>query len=187
MKLVAGLGNPGPTYQGNRHNLGWWVVDRLAYDWGFGSFETDGRALVSRGEVDGAEVLLLKPTTYMNLSGAGILPLVVRERIEVTTDLLVVVDDAALPVGRVRFRARGRAGGHNGLASVASVLGTARYPRLRIGVGVPPEGCRLKEWVLSDMAAEDEDRIVTLLPVLTGAVALWVRQGTGAAMNEYNR
>ena len=184
---MAGLGNPGPMYQGNRHNLGWWVVDRLAYDWEFGSFGTDGHALVSRGAVDGVQVLLLKPTTYMNRSGAAILPLVVRERIDVATDLLVVVDDAALPLARVRFRAQGSAGGHNGLASVASVLGTPRYPRLRIGVGVPPEGCRLKDWVLSDMAAVDEDRIVTLLPELTGAIGLWVREGIGAAMNEYNR
>ena len=187
MKLVAGLGNPGPAYEGNRHNVGWWVVDRLAYDWGFGGFEVGARGLVSRGEVEGAGVLLVKPTTYMNLSGAALRPVVERERLDVSRDLLVVVDDAALPVGRVRFRAKGSAGGHNGLASVAALLGTTEYPRLRLGVGVPPEGYRLRDWVLSDMGAEDEDEIVALLPVLTGAIALWVRDGIEAAMNQFNR
>ena len=187
MKLVAGLGNPGSAYEGNRHNVGWWVVDRLAYDWRFGGFELHAHALVSRGEVEGANVLLLKPITYMNLSGAAIRPVVERKRLDVSRDLLVVVDDAALPVGRVRFRAGGSAGGHNGLASVASVLGTTEYPRLRLGVGVPPEGYRLKDWVLSDMAAEDEDEIVALLPALTGAIGLWIRDGIEAAMNQFNR
>ena len=187
MKLVAGLGNPGPAYEGNRHNVGWWVVDRLACDWGFGGFRAGGRALVSRGVVEGARVLLLKPTTYMNLSGAAIRPLVERECLDVSSDLLVVVDDAALPLGRVRFRAKGSAGSHNGLASVAAVLGTTEYPRLRLGVGVPPDGVRLRDWVLSDMGAEDEDEIVALLPSLTGAIALWVREGIEGAMNQFNR
>ena len=148
MKLVAGLGNPGPTYQGNRHNLGWWVVDRLAYDWGFGSFETDGRALVSRGEVDGAEVLLLKPTTYMNLSGAGILPLVVRERIEVTTDLLVVVDDAALPVRAGAFSWAGEGGG-----TQRACIGRVRSGHRTVSPAPHRRGCAARGMPLEGVGA----------------------------------
>lgn len=187
MKLVAGLGNPGPAYDANRHNVGWWVVDRLASDWRFGGFEAKGAALVSRGAVERVDVLLLKPTTYMNRSGAALRPFLDREGFDVSRDLLTVVDDAALEVGRVRFRARGSAGGHNGLASVEAALGTTEYPRLRLGVGQPPPGSRLRDWVLSDMDVEDEDAIVALLPSLTEAIGVWVREGIEAAMNRFNR
>ena len=187
MKLVAGLGNPGPEYDATRHNVGWWVLDRLAYEWDFGAFERVETALVSQGILDGIEVLLVKPRTYMNRSGAALRPFVGREGFDLSKDLLVVVDDAALEVGRVRFRPEGGSGGHNGLRSVVTALGTAEFPRLRVGVGHPPAKGELVDWVLSDMDEDDEDAIVALLPSLTEAIGLWVREGMEPAMNQFNR
>lgn len=187
MKVVAGLGNPGTEYDGTRHNVGWWVVDRLAYDWGFGAFRKERNALVSDGLVAGQEVRLLKPTTWMNRSGRALGVLRSVEQFDPSTDLLVVVDDAALDVGRVRFRPRGSAGGHNGLKSVTGVLGTRDFPRLRIGVGQAPPGVDLADWVLSPMEEGDEDVVVGLLPELTGAVETWLADGVEAAMDAYNR
>ena len=187
MKLVAGLGNPGPEYDATRHNVGWWVLDRLAYEWDCGAFEREEAALVSRGVVDGSEVLLVKPATYVNRSGGALRPFAGREGFDVSRDLLVVVDDAALDVGRVRFRPRGSAGGHNGLLSVEGALGTSEYPRLRLGVGRPPAGERLKDWVLSQMKEDDEVVIVALRPDLSRAIGVWIREGIEVAMNQFNR
>ncbi len=187
MKAVVGLGNPGQDYDESRHNVGWWVVDRLAYDWGFPTFERRGPALVSDGVVGEHAVRLLKPNTYMNRSGAAVAVLARDEEIDVAGDLLVVVDDANLDVGRVRFRPGGGAGGHNGLRSVTGALGTDEYARLRIGVGQCPPGVDLSDWVLSPMPPEEEDVVVGLLPDLGEAVRCWMEQGVQAAMNAYNR
>ncbi|MEJ2539769.1 MAG: aminoacyl-tRNA hydrolase [Gemmatimonadota bacterium] len=185
MKVIAGLGNPGARYDATRHNVGWWVVDRLAYDWSFGSFTRTDRALVTRGTVSGHPVRLVKPTTYMNRSG-GALAGLRQEDVDVARDLLVVVDDASLDVATVRFRPSGSAGGHNGLKSVEAVLGTREYPRLRIGVGRCPSGMDLADWVLSEMPREDEEAVTSLLPTLTGAVECWIDEGTEAAMSRFN-
>lgn len=187
MKVVIGLGNPGPEYDATRHNVGWWVVDRLAYDWDFGLFKREGRASVSDGIVGDVPVRLMKPTTYMNRSGLALRPLREIEAFEATVDLLVVVDDAALEVGRVRFRPEGGAGGHNGLKSVSGALQSNEYARLRIGVGRKPEGEDLSDWVLAPMPEEDEDLVVALLPALTEAVEAWIQEGVEAAMNRFNR
>ena len=187
MKAVVGLGNPGQEYDATRHNVGWWVVDRLAYDWGFESFRRDRRALVSQGTAEGCEVRLMKPTTFMNRSGAVLRSLAEIEDFDPAEDLLVVVDDAALDVGRVRFRGEGGAGGHNGLKSISGALRSNDYARLRVGVGRKPAGEDLADWVLSPMPEEDEDVIVGLLPELTRAVEAWMVEGVEAAMNHFNR
>ena len=187
MKVIVGLGNPGPEYDATRHNVGWWAADRFAYDWDFGPFVRDGRAVVSEGVVEGEAVRLVKPTTYMNRSGQALRFLAELEEFDPAEDLLVVVDDAALDVGRVRFRPEGSPGGHNGLKSVSGALGSNRYARLRIGVGTKPEGMDLSDWVLSPMPDEDEEVVVALLPELTRAVETWVREGIEAAMNRFNR
>ena len=140
MKIVFGLGNPGPEYDDTRHNVGWWVLDRLAYDWDFGPFRRVGKAFVSEGSVGGIEVRLMKPTTFMNRSGLALRPVKVMQDFDLEEDLLVVVDDTALDVGRVRFRPGGGAGGHNGLKSVSGALQSNDYARLRIGVGKKPDG-----------------------------------------------
>ena len=187
MKVVVGLGNPGPEHDAARHNVGWWVVDRLAYDWGFDLFGREGRAFVTEGTVGETQVRLIKPTTYMNRSGLSLRPLRSLESFEAAEDLLIVVDDAALDVGRVRFRPDGGAGGHNGLKSIAGALQSNDYARLRIGVGLKPDGADLADWVLSEMPEQDEDIVVALLPELTGAVELWINEGSEAAMNSFNR
>lgn len=187
MKIVIGLGNPGPDYDATRHNVGWWVVDRLAYDWDFGPFRRDGKAHVSEGVVGENEVLLMKPTTYMNRSGLALRPVRAMPDFEVAEDLLVVVDDAALDVGRVRFRPEGGAGGHNGLKSISGALQSNEYARLRVGVGRKPDGADLADWVLAPMPGEDEEVIVELLSELTKAVEVWMSEGVEAAMNRFNR
>ena len=186
MKWIVGLGNPGAEYDETRHNVGWWVLDRLAYDWGFGAFRREGRARVASGRVGGERVRLIKPTTFMNRSGAVVAPLRSQEDFTPSEDLLVVVDDAAIDVAKVRFRPGGSAGGHNGLKSIQAALGTKEYGRLRIGVGRCPNGVDLAEWVLEPMPKEDEELVVQLLPGLTEAVESWVTEGMQATMSRYN-
>ncbi len=182
-----GLGNPGPEYDATRHNVGWWAIDRLAYDWDFGPFRREGRAFVSEGAVGDHEVRLMKPTTWMNRSGLAMRPLRDIEGFDVASDFLVVVDDASLDVGRVRFRPEGSAGGHNGLKSISGALQSDGYARLRIGVGRKPEGEDLADWVLAPMPEEDEEVIVGLLPELSEAVTVWMDEGVEAVMNRFNR
>lgn len=187
MKLVVGLGNPGPEYDATRHNVGWWMADRLAYDWGLGGFGREGDLLIATGIRNGEPVRVVKPTAFMNRSGEALAPWLERVEMDPAVDLLVVVDDVALDVGRVRFRPSGGAGGHNGLRSVSRVLGGDAWARLRIGVGRCPEGEDLVEWVLSPMPPDDEDVVVELLGELTAAVESWMDEGIEAAMNRFNR
>jgi PTH1 family peptidyl-tRNA hydrolase len=187
VKVVCGLGNPGPEYESTRHNVGWWLVDRLLQQWQFGRYHRDGPALVADGRLGAHEVRLLKPLTYMNRSGTALLPLLRDPEFNWTTDLLVVVDDTALPVGRLRFRPKGSAGGHNGLKSVEAALRTREYARLRIGVGEKPIGSDLADYVLSDFEPEDEDRIIELLPVAAEGTRVWVEEGIEHAMRCCNR
>ncbi|MSR35925.1 MAG: aminoacyl-tRNA hydrolase [Gemmatimonadetes bacterium] len=186
MKVVLGLGNPGPRYDDTRHNVGWWVVDRLAHDWRTGPFRKEGAALTAEGSCAGHPVRLLKPLTYMNRSGAALAAPELRQ-LDPSRDLLVVVDDATLDVGRVRFRPGGSAGGHNGLKSVEAVLKSNDYARLRVGVGVCPPGADLADWVLSPMPGPDEQIVTDLLPELARAVQLWVEEGTESARARFNR
>ena len=187
MKIVLGLGNPGSEYDQTRHNVGWWVVDRLAYDWEFGPFRQAENALVSEGEVGDIKVQILKPTTYMNRSGLALRSVKGLEEFDLEKDLLVVVDDAALEVGRIRFRPEGGEGGHNGLNSVSGALQSNGYARLRVGVGVKPSERDMSDWVLGRMAEREEDLVIGLLPELSNGVGVWLEEGTEAAMNRFNR
>ena len=190
MKVILGLGNPGRNYEKTRHNVGWWVVDHLADVWHLGTWREDGQALVASGHVDGTQVRLVKPLTYMNLSGKVLIPFRKRPTWSAATDLLVVLDDVAIPVGTYRLRARGSAGGHNGLKSVEQELGTRDYARLRIGIRpVNPERRigDLADFVLSPFGTVEREEVLALLPRLTDAVELWVHEGIEAAMNAHNR
>lgn len=187
LKVVVGLGNPGPEYSATRHNVGWWLLDALAGAWGLGRFRREKESAVAAGRVEPWSVRLVKPLTYMNLSGRVVAPLRRMNSFDVTRDLLVVVDDVALPPGRVRFRPDGSPGGHNGLKSIEAALGTRDYPRLRIGVGGPPPGADMAEWVLSPPSSEDRQAILDLVPDLTGGVSTWMNEGIEAAMNRFNR
>lgn len=187
MKAIVGLGNPGAEYDDTKHNVGWWLLDRLAYDWGLDTFEKKRRALVTQGSLAGVAVRLIKPTTYMNRSGAALISLHTIEDFDIREDLLVVVDDAALDVGRVRFRASGGSGGHNGLKSVTGALGTDEYARLRIGVGICPPDVDLADWVLGPLAPENEDVVLERINALEAGVRVWMTEGIDKAMDCSNQ
>lgn len=189
MKIVMGLGNPGPEYERTRHNVGWWVVDHLADVWRFGSWKKDGESRVASGLVDGQRVRLVKPLTFMNLSGAVLRPYLRRENWDKTRDLLVVVDEVALPVGAFRIRSKGSAGGHNGLKSVEGALNSQDYARLRLGVGPEDPSRRrgdLADYVLSDFGKRDETLVRDLIPTLAEVAETWLKEGAEAAMNKFN-
>jgi peptidyl-tRNA hydrolase, PTH1 family len=187
LKAIVGLGNPGPEYADTRHNVGWWLLDAVAEAWSLGRFRRDGNAAVVSGRVGEFAVRLIKPLTYMNLSGQALRPLLRLNAFQPPRDMLVVVDDVALEPGRVRLRPSGSAGGHNGLKSVQQALGSQEYARLRIGVGGAPPGADLAKWVLSRPSKADRTLIEEMLPDLVQCVELWMQQGAEPAMNRCNR
>jgi len=187
MKVILGLGNPGKEYEQTRHNVGWWLVDHLADRWGFGGWKKDGQAKVAQGHLPGVKeaVRLVKPLTFMNLSGGALVQYARRPFWAPATDLLVLVDEVAIQSGSWRLRAEGGAGGHNGLKSVQQALGTQQYPRLRIGIGDPERapGGPLSDYVLGAVGKRDEQLIRALFPVMTAAVEAWVRGGIKEALD----
>lgn len=187
MKVILGLGNPGKEYERTRHNVGWWVVDHLADVWHFDGWRKDGEARVATGQVGAAKVRLVKPLTYMNLSGAVLRPYLRRPFWAAAKDLLVVVDDVALPIGRYRVRAKGSAGGHNGLKSIEGTIQSQEYARLRIGIGPddPRRRGDLADYVLDTAGKAEEATIRALFPTLTEAIELWVRDGVAPVMNRF--
>ncbi len=187
MKVILGLGNPGKEYERTRHNVGWWVVDHLADVWHFDGWRKDGEARVATGQVGAAKVRLVKPLTYMNLSGAVLRPYLRRPFWAAAKDLLVVVDDVALPIGRYRVRAKGSAGGHNGLKSIEGTLQSQEYARLRLGIGPddPRRRGDLADYVLDTAGKAEEATIRALLPTLTEAIELWIRDGVTPVMNRF--
>ena len=191
MKVILGLGNPGRQYEATRHNVGWWLLDHLAGVWRFDGWKRDGEAMVTTATIHGTRVRMIKPLTYMNLSGAVLRSYLRRTLWTSSKDLLVVVDEVALPVGRYRIRARGSAGGHNGLKSVEQAIGNQEYARLRIGVG-PSEERRgiyknLADFVLAPFARDEREDVLALMPSLENAVDIWIREGIERAMNAHNR
>ena len=191
MKLIVGLGNPGREYERTRHNVGWWVLDHLADVWRFEGWKRDGKSMSATTRIDDTLVRLLKPQTFMNLSGQALKNYARRPFWSPGKDLLVVVDEVQIPVGRFRLRARGSAGGHNGLKSVEHGLGTQDYPRLRIGVG-PSEERKgiygdLADFVLAPFARDEREDILALLPALTAAVESWLSEGIDQAMSLHNK
>lgn len=190
MKLVVGLGNPGKRYERTRHNVGWWVVDHLADVWHFDPWRKDGDAHVSDGRHGGHRVRLMKPQTYMNLSGSALRNYLRRESWSAATDLLVVVDEVALPIGRFRLRAHGSAGGHNGLKSIEAAVGSQEYSRLRIGIR-PAEEERsvevLSDYVLGPFSKSEASAVKELLPTMEELIAMWIAEGCEKAMNTFNR
>jgi PTH1 family peptidyl-tRNA hydrolase len=191
MKVVLGLGNPGREYANTRHNAGWWLADQVAEAWRLDPWRKDGEALTASGTVDGIKVRVVKPQTFMNLSGAVLRPWLRRPFWAAATDLLVVADEVQLETGTFRFRARGSAGGHNGLKSIEQALGGQEYARLRIGVGPTEEARRgvgdLADYVLDDFGKGDGATVRALLPTLADALRRWTAEGIEPVMNAFNR
>ena len=174
MKVVAGLGNPGTEYQATRHNVGWWLLDLLQAEWRFNPFRRAGQVLATEGRFQDQSVRLIKPLTYMNRSGSVLVPYRNDPAFDIRSDLLVLVDDVNLPAGKLRFRASGSAGGHNGLKSIEAVLQSQEYARLRIGVDPPPPGEDLADWVLSSFAPEQAAQVREALPAAVAEVEKWL-------------
>lgn len=189
MKLVIGLGNPGREYEKTRHNVAWLLLDYVASQWRADDWRRDGDSRVSDARLGGTRVRLVKPQTYMNLSGQVLRPYQRRESWSGATDLLVVVDDVSLPLGRYRLRAQGSAGGHNGLKSIEAALGTREYARMRIGIKPedPERVGYLSDFVLAPFAKSERAVVDELLPKLTDAIEIWIKDGIIAAMNAHNR
>ena len=186
MKLIVGLGNPGRRYEGTRHNVGFDVVDTLVRRHG-AEWEAAPRgveALVGRWRQ--ADGVLAKPLTYMNLSGAAVVGLLQFYKIE-PADLLVLVDEVHLELGRLRIRRAGSAGGHNGLKSIIGALGSMEFARLRIGVGRGDDRRDLADHVLSRFDAEERSTVTEMVDRSADAVELFVAEGIGPVMNTYNR
>lgn len=179
-----GLGNPGSKYENSRHNIGWMVLDRLADRHGAsGSVKTRDAAASARGRIGDDELILVKPMTYMNRSGEAMRKVMARERVPMQ-DVLVVVDDMDLPFGRLRMKARGSAGGHNGLRSIIGELGTESFARLRIGIGKPTGGAI--SHVLGGFAHAEQRHLDVILDAAADAVELWTEQGAAVVANKWN-
>jgi PTH1 family peptidyl-tRNA hydrolase len=198
MHLIVGLGNPGREYSGTRHNIGFEVVDRLArrLAWvmsdddfdrlaktKFDGLAMDGTMLLRSG--DSEKVLLLKPTTYMNLSGKAVQAAMAFYQLS-PADVMVVLDDLALPTGKIRIRPGGSNGGHNGLRDIERALGTDQYPRLRLGIDAPPPRVPGKDYVLGRFSEEQRKRIDPAIDRAASAILTWIESGIQPAMNQFN-
>lgn len=184
LKLIVGLGNPGVKYQGTRHNIGFELVDRLAQGARPARFTSKFAGQAAEIEIDYRRVLLLKPETFMNLSGRSAAQAIRFHKIDLA-DALVVCDDLALPVGKLRIKPGGSDGGQKGLRDVAAHLGTNEFPRLRIGIGENGE-LDAADYVLSRFRAAERAAIDDALILATQAAAVWAVQGIDAAMNRFN-
>ena len=186
MKLIVGLGNPGPEYVLTPHNLGFLAVDYLAESWGTKVVRREGRALTGRAVFGGEEILLAKPQTFMNLSGLAVQQLLKKYSLE-PEDLTVLTDDLDLPLGMIRVRRRGTAGGHNGLKSLIGEIQTDRFARVRMGVGPEREVEDSTEYLLRRFGNADREEIAPMLDLAADAVELILREGSEKAMNRFNR
>ena len=185
--LIAGLGNPEPKYDGTRHNAGFAALDYLAGKWGISVSKTKFQGLWGQGEVDGHKVVLLKPLTYMNLSGDSIGPLAGFFKIP-ADHVIVLCDDITQNPGKLRIRPSGSAGGHNGLKSIIQHLGTDQFPRVRLGVGEPPHpDYDTADWVLGVPKGKDAELLADAAKRAAEAAECYVTEGPERAMSRYNR
>jgi PTH1 family peptidyl-tRNA hydrolase len=192
LKLIVGLGNPGIEYQQTPHNAGFMAIDRMAEGCGVQVANRRGRALTVKARLAGQDVLLAKPETFMNLSGLSVAALVRELEIGVA-EVIVLYDELAIPLGQLRIRERGSAGGHNGVKSISGTLGTEEWTRIRIGVGKAPTetGREIKaggvDYLLSPMRRMQLQELDLVLDQAVRAVEMVLTQGVGKAMNEFNR
>lgn len=187
MKVILGLGNPGLRYKDNRHNLGYWVIEKLAKAHKIRIAQKTGKFTAQEAVIGDTRVLLAKPLTYMNLSGEAALA-IVRQRQVSARDILVVCDDVNLPLGKIRIRAEGRSGGHNGLRSIINILKTEEFPRLRIGIGTPVDNAagNLSVHVLTKFNKNELKLVKEAVEEGAHCCEVWLAEGIEPAMNRFN-
>ncbi len=186
MKLVVGLGNPGGKYAGTRHNVGYDILTELGRRHGSGSVKSKFQAELLEGNIAGTKVVFLSPVTYMNLSGRSVRPCADFYKIE-KEDMLILCDDVNLPLGKIRVRPKGSAGGQKGLADVIRAMSGDDVPRLRVGVGEPPAGWAMADYVLSKFTAKEAVEMKISVLNAADAVEMWIASGMEACMNKYNQ
>lgn len=187
MKLIVGLGNPGRKYQYNRHNVGFMIVDKFAEKYGIELSIKKKKAVFGRGKCNGQEVVILKPQTFMNLSGEAVLYLASFFKVK-TNDIIVVFDDTELPFGKIRIRKGGGSGGHNGVKSLINSLKSEDFPRLRFGIGRPKSDSEqdLCEYVLEDLTPEEKSAFAVESEKAVEALYVMLTQSIDEAMNRFN-
>ena len=187
MFIIAGLGNPTLQYEGTRHNVGFDVIDTLAERYNISVDTRKSRALIGKGMIEGHKVILVKPQTYMNLSGESIRSLVDYYKVDEESELIVIYDDVSLGVGQLRIRKKVSAGGHNGIKSILSELGTDVFLRIKVGVGEKPRKYDLADYVLGHFSKEEKEQMKEGYQKAADAVSMLLNGETEAAMNQYNR
>ena len=186
MKLVVGLGNPGAEYAGTRHNIGFEVIEELAARWNADSAKSKYQSIIREARIKEEKVLLIAPQTYMNRSGEAIWQVVKFYQVE-SSDLVVICDDMNLPLGRIRWRASGSAGGQKGLNDIIRRLGHDQIPRLRMGIGRPEGRMDVTSWVLGRFRPDEKPDAESYVLRAANSVEKWIAEGIESAMNEYNR
>ena len=187
MFIVAGLGNPGRKYENTRHNVGFMVIDETANRHHIQVTEKKHKALIGKGMIGGEKVILVKPQTFMNLSGESIREIIDYYKIEEKTELIVISDDISMDVGAVRIRKKGSAGGHNGLKNIILHLGHDEFQRIKIGVGEKPECYDLVDYVLGHFDKEESEQIAESVKSAAEAIAVMITDGADEAMNRFNK
>lgn len=186
MKIIVGLGNPTKEYEGTRHNIGFSVIDQLAKEYNISMTEKKFKAICGKGIIGGEKIILVKPQTYMNLSGESVIEVVNFFKCDPEEDLIVIYDDIDLDVGRLRIRAKGSAGGHNGMKNIIAHIGTDVFARIRVGVGAKPKDWDLADYVLGHFPKEDLAMIDEGRSLACKATAIIIEDGVQAAMNQCN-
>lgn len=186
MYIIAGLGNPERRYDGTRHNIGFSAITALSDAYNISVDFKKHKAICGKGYIEGQKVILAQPQTYMNLSGESIRQLVDYYKIDPETELIIIYDDVALEPGKMRIRAKGSAGGHNGMKNIIAHLGTQVFPRIRIGVGEKPKGWDLADYVLSRFPREEEPAVRQVLENVVESCRVIITKDVIEAMNQFN-
>jgi PTH1 family peptidyl-tRNA hydrolase len=186
LRYIVGLGNPGRNYEKTRHNVGFMVIDELCKRWDLSLNKEKFKGIYGIGSINGEKVILLKPLTYMNLSGESIRPLLDYYEIDIE-DLIVIYDDLDLPTGKIRLRTKGSAGGHNGIKSTIQHLGTQNFNRLRIGIDRPVNGMKVPDYVLGAFSEDEQSEIEGAIKQGADACEKWLTHTFLEVMNEFNQ
>jgi len=186
MKLLVGLGNPGSEYSRNRHNMGFLCLNHFAKSHRLAFSQRQSKARVAKGEVGGEPVILSKPTTYMNLSGAAVASLVRQWKVSLS-DILIVHDDMDLPLGKIRLKPKGSAAGHHGIESIIASLGSQEFPRLRVGIGRPGDTGGTIDYVLGDFVSSERDLVEEVIARVSKAIDCFIAEGLEKTMSKFNR